>query len=179
MMLYTSGTTGSPKGALLSQRSYYLQAGASHLQIGLNEDDVGLSMFPMFHMGGWALPLGFWHTGATVVILPKAEPRAILEAVQRERVTYLYAVPTVFRAILALPDFESFDLGSLRLIGGGTAAMTAEQVREITDRFRCRDMVIIYGSTEAGPVSLLRRGMARKPETVGRPDPARRRPARR
>jgi acyl-CoA synthetase (AMP-forming)/AMP-acid ligase II len=170
VMLYTSGTTGSPKGALLSHRSYYLQAGASHLQIGLTQDDIGLSMFPMFHMGGWALPLGFWHTGATVVILPKADPRSIVEAVQRERVTYLYAVPTVFRSMLALADFDSFDLGSLRLIGGGTAAMTAEQVREIMECFRCRDMVIIYGSTEAGPVSLLRpRDVARRPETVGRP----------
>jgi fatty-acyl-CoA synthase len=170
VMLYTSGTTGSPKGALLSQRSYYLQAATSHLQIGLNQDDVGLSMFPMFHMGGWALPLGFWHTGATVVLLPKAEPRAILEAVERQRVTYLYAVPTVFRSMLALPDFDRFDLSSLRLIGGGTAAMTAAQVREIRDRFRCRDMVIIYGSTEAGPVSLLRpRDVERRPETVGQP----------
>src|SRR5262245_49439211 len=84
VMLYTSGTTGSPKGTLLSQRSYYLQATTSHLQLGLNEDDIALSMFPMFHMGGWALPLGFWHTGATVVIMPKADPRAMLETIGRE-----------------------------------------------------------------------------------------------
>jgi fatty-acyl-CoA synthase len=170
VLLYTSGTTGSPKGVLLSQRSYYLQAGASHLQIGLNEDDVGLSMFPMFHMGGWAMPLGFWHTGATAVIMAKADPRAILETVARERVTYLYAVPTVFRAMLALDDFERFDLGSLRLIGGGTAAMTGEEVREITQRFRCPRMVILYGATEAGPVSILRPpDVPRRPQTVGRP----------
>jgi fatty-acyl-CoA synthase len=170
VMLYTSGTTGSPKGTLLSQRSYYLQATASHLQLGFNEDDVGLSMFPMFHMGGWALPLGFWHTGGTAVIMPKAEPRAILEAIEREHVTYLYAVPTVFRSLLALPDFDRFDLRSLRLLGGGTAAMTAAQVREIMDRFRCGNMVILYGSTEAGPVSVLRpRDVPRRPETVGRP----------
>jgi fatty-acyl-CoA synthase len=170
VMLYTSGTTGSPKGTLLSQRSYYLQATASHLQLGFHEDDIGLSMFPMFHMGGWALPLGFWHTGGTAVIMPKADPRAILETIEREHVTYLYAVPTVFRSLLALPDFERFDVSSLRLLGGGTAAMTAAQVREIMDRFRCRTMVILYGSTEAGPVSVLRPpDVPRKPETVGRP----------
>jgi acyl-coenzyme A synthetase/AMP-(fatty) acid ligase len=83
VMLYTSGTTGQPKGTLLSHRSYWLQATTSHLQLGFREDDVGLSMFPMFHMGGWSLPLGFWHTGATVVIMPKAEPRAILDAIAR------------------------------------------------------------------------------------------------
>jgi fatty-acyl-CoA synthase len=170
VMLYTSGTTGSPKGTLLSHRSYWLQATASHLQIGIRDDDVLLSMFPMFHMGGWALPLSSWHTGATAVILPKAEPRAILETVARERVTYFYAVPTLYTSILAMPDFEQFDLSSLRLLGGGTAAMTAEQVRTIMTRFRCEQMVILYGSTEGGPISMLHpRDVPRRPETVGRP----------
>src|SRR5207245_7672055 len=78
--------------------------------------------------------------------------------------------PTVFGSLLAVPDFDRFDLSSLRLLGGGTAAMTAAQVGGITERFRCRRMVILYGSTEAGPVSVLRpRDVARRPETVGRP----------
>jgi acyl-CoA synthetase (AMP-forming)/AMP-acid ligase II len=170
IMLYTSGTTGQPKGTLLSHRSYWLQATTSHLQLGFREDDVGLSMFPMFHMGGWSLPLGFWHTGATVVIMQKAEPRAILDAIARERVTYLYAVPTVYASLLAAMDRARDDVSSLRLLGGGTAPMTAAQVHAIRDGFRCRDMVILYGSTEAGPVSVLRPpDVARKPETVGRP----------
>jgi fatty-acyl-CoA synthase len=170
VMLYTSGTTGSPKGTLVSHRTYWLQATTSHLQLGFSEDDVGLSMFPMFHMGGWSLPLGFWHTGATVVIMPKAEPRAILETIARERVTYLYAVPTVYASLLAVPDLDAFDLGSLRLLGGGTAPMTAAQVHAIRTRLGCERMVILYGSTEAGPVSVLRPpDVARKPETVGRP----------
>jgi len=170
VMLYTSGTTGSPKGTLVSHRTYWLQATTSHLQLGFSEDDVGLSMFPMFHMGGWSLPLGFWHTGATVVIMPKAEPRAILETIARERVTYLYAVPTVYASLLAVPDLDAFDLGSLRLLGGGTAPMTAAQVHAIRTRLGCERMVILYGSTEAGPVSVLRPpDVARKAETVGRP----------
>ncbi|MGH7893796.1 MAG: class I adenylate-forming enzyme family protein [Candidatus Binatia bacterium] len=170
VMLYTSGTTGSPKGTLLSHRSYWLQVTTSHLQLGFGEDDVGLSMFPMFHMGGWSMPLGFWHTGATAVIMPKADPRAILETIERERVTYFYAVPTVYASLLALPDFDRFDLSSLRLLGGGTATLTAAQVRRIMDRFRCGRMAILYGSTEAGPVSVLcPPDVARKAETVGRP----------
>ena len=59
-MLYTSGTTGDPKGALLSHRSYVLQAAQTQGATGLGEDEVGLCMFPMFHMGGWAMPLGYW-----------------------------------------------------------------------------------------------------------------------
>jgi acyl-CoA synthetase (AMP-forming)/AMP-acid ligase II len=121
-------------------------------------------------MGGWSLPLGFWHTGATAVIMAKAEPRAILDAIARERVTYLYAVPTVYASLLAAMDRARDDVSSLRLLGGGTAPMTAAQVHAIRDAFGCRDMVILYGSTEAGPVSVLRpRDVASKPETVGRP----------
>jgi fatty-acyl-CoA synthase len=170
VLLYTSGTTGAPKGTMLSQRSYYLQSATSQLQMGFTEDEVALSMFPLFHMGGWALPLGFWHSGATVIILPKAEPLAILSAIAAERVTYFYAVPTVFNSLLALDDFDRFDLSSLRRIGSGTAPLTAAQVERIMQRFGCRNMVILYGSTEAGPVSILRPAdVARKPETVGRP----------
>ena len=102
----------------------------------------------MFHMGGWALPLGFWHTGGTVVIMPKAEPRAILDAIARERVTYLYAMPTrVRRRARRCPISSATTSRSLRLLGGGTAAMTdgAGATRSST-RFRCRDMVILYGS---------------------------------
>ena len=170
VMLYTSGTTGAPKGALLSQRSYYLQAGHSHHTTGLSEDDVGLSMFPMFHMGGWALPLGFWYDGGTVVIMERADPRAMLDAVQRERVTYLYAVPTVYNFMLDLPDFGRFDLSSLRVLASGTSVMTAAQLRRIIERFRNRNLFIIYGSTEAGPVATLRPAdLFRKPGSVGRP----------
>ena len=170
VMLYTSGTTGSPKGTLLTHRTYFLQAATSHLQLGFTEDDVALSMFPMFHMGGWALPLGFWHTGGTVVIMPKAEPRLVLETVAREKVTYFYAVPTVFDSVLALPDFDRFDVSSIRLLGGGTAPMTRAQVERIMERFHCPRMVILYGSTEAGPVSVLRPpDVSARPETVGRP----------
>jgi acyl-CoA synthetase (AMP-forming)/AMP-acid ligase II len=170
VMLYTSGTTGAPKGALLSHRSYYLQAGHSHHTTGLSEEDVGLSMFPMFHMGGWALPLGFWYDGSTIIIMERADPRAMLEAVQRERVTYLYAVPTVYNFMLDLPDFDRFDLSSLRLLAGGTSVMTDAQIRRITQRFGKRNLFIIYGSTEAGPVATLRPvDLFRKPGSVGRP----------
>jgi fatty-acyl-CoA synthase len=84
-------------------------------------------------------------------------------------VTYFYAVPTVFNSLLAMPDFERFDLRSLSRIGSGTAPLTRAQVERIMARFNCRDMVILYGSTEAGPVSILRpQDVVRKPETVGR-----------
>lgn len=170
VMLFTSGTTGVPKGALLSQRTYFLQAGLTQTMSGLTDDDVGLSMFPMFHMGGWATPLGYWAIGGRLVIMRKADPRAMLAAVARERVSYLYAVPTVYNSMLALPDFASYDLSSLRLLGGGTAYMPREQIERITRAFGVDAMVIMYGQTEAGPVSALRpRDLLRKAGSVGTP----------
>jgi len=77
VMLYTSGTTGDPKGALLSHRTYALQAMQTQTTTGLGEDDVGLCMFPMFHMGGWAMPLGYWANGGTVVLMERpSRPRS-------------------------------------------------------------------------------------------------------
>src|SRR6059036_3135352 len=151
VMLYTSGTTGDPKGALLSHRTYVLQASQTQRTTGLGEDDVGLCMFPMFHMGGWAMPLGYWVNGASVVLMEKAEPAEILRTVPRERVTYLYLIPTLYDAVLALPEFERTDLSSLRALGSGTSVMTEGQVRTIIDRFRNPNLFIMYGQTEAGP----------------------------
>ena len=170
VMLYTSGTTGDPKGALLSHRSYALQARQTQGTVGLGEDAIGLCMFPMFHMGGWAMPLGYWANGGTVVILEKAEPEAILRAVERERVTYLYLLPLLWDAVMASPDFERTDLGSLHALGAGTQAMSAAQVETIVTRFRNTNLFVMYGQTEAGPVCALRPpDTRRKPTSVGRP----------
>ena len=170
VMLYTSGTTGNPKGVLSSHRSYVLAAAQSQNGLRLGEEDVGVSMFPMFHMGGWALPLGLWWSGATAVILPKAEPEACLAAIARERATYFYGIPTLYQWMMDAPRFASHDLSSLRLIATGTSAMSAEQVRAIRERFPAEAMIIIYGSTEAGQVTMLRPpDVLRKPTSVGRP----------
>src|SRR5216110_3231721 len=127
-------------------------------------------MFPMFHMGGWAMPLGYWTNGGTVVLMEKAEPGEILRAVARERVTYLYLIPTLYNAVLALPEFARTDLSSLRALGSGTSAMTEAQVRTIVERFQNPTLFVMYGQTEAGPVASLRpRDVLRKPTSVGRP----------
>jgi len=170
VMLYTSGTTGQPKGALLSQRTYLLQAGTTQALGGLTERDIGLSMFPMFHMGGWATPLGYWVGGGSVVLMRKADPAAMLRAVARDAVTYLYAVPTVYESMLAVPNFSEHDLSSLRLLGGGTAYMPREQIERIMGSFGVDQMMILYGQTEAGPVTCLRaHDLAAKAGSVGTP----------
>jgi fatty-acyl-CoA synthase len=170
VMLYTSGTTGDPKGALLSHRSYVLQAAQTQATIGLGEDDVGLCMFPLFHMGGWAMSLGYWASGGTVVLLEHADPEEILAAARREHVTYLYLIPTLWRAVLDLPAAARAGLGCLRALGSGTAAMTAELVQAIVEGFGIARLFVVYGQTEAGPIATLRPAdVLRKPTSVGRP----------
>jgi fatty-acyl-CoA synthase len=170
VMLYTSGTTGDPKGALLSHRSYVLQAGQTQGTTGLGEDDVGLCMFPMFHMGGWAMPLGYWANGGCVLLMERADPAEILHLVARERVTYLYLIPTLWDAVLALPELDRTDLSSLRALGSGTSVMTEAQVRTIVERFRNPNLFVVYGQSEAGPIATLRpRDVLRRPTSVGRP----------
>ena len=170
VMLYTSGTTGDPKGALLSHRSYVLQAAQTQATIGLGEDDVGLCMFPMFHMGGWAMPLGYFASGGTVIIMERAEPAEILRAIPRDGVTYVYLIPTLYDAVMALPEFARTDLRSLRALGAGTSVMTETQIRTIVDRFGIERLFVVYGQTEAGPIATLRPpDVLRKPTSVGRP----------
>lgn len=170
VMLYTSGTTGEAKGVLCSHRAYHLQAAATQAAHGLSDRDVGVSMFPMFHMGGWALPLGFWHNGGTVVIAERADPDRLLAAIARSQATYFYGVPTVYARMLSTSTARRYDTTSLRVVAGGTAAMSEELIRGICERFGTASLHIVYGSTEAGAVSLLaRRDLFRKPRSVGTP----------
>src|SRR5207247_3843603 len=105
-----------------------------------------------------------------VVLMRKAEPAEILRAVPRERVTYLYLIPTLYNAVLALSEFERADLSSLRALGSGTQVMTEAQVRTIVARFRNPNLFVMYGQTEAGPIATLRpRDVLRKSTSVGRP----------
>ena len=91
-------------------------------------------------------------------------------AVARDDVTYLYAVPTVYESMLAVPDFEQHDLSSLRLLGGGTAYMPREQIERILRSFNVEQMLILYGQTEAGPVTCLRaHDIGSKAGSVGKP----------
>lgn len=170
VMYYTNAVTGSPRGALCSHRSYYLQAAQTQATNRLTDDDIGVSIFPMFQMDGWALPLGFWYNGGTVVIMRRGDPDEILAGIARERATYFYGTPSVYTRLLDVPNFSRYDLTSLRIIAGGTPAMTETMIRNVTERFSTASMSIMYGSVEAGPVSHLnRRNLFRKPTSVGRP----------
>jgi acyl-CoA synthetase (AMP-forming)/AMP-acid ligase II len=105
IILYTSGTTGFPKGALFSHAAHYLHALSWALMTNQQADDVGLLVYPLFHTGGPdCVLLPHFLLGATVVLLDGADPAEMLRAIERHRATNVFCVPTVWRRLLAALD---------------------------------------------------------------------------
>jgi fatty-acyl-CoA synthase len=152
---YTSGTTGFPKGATLTHRNilnngYFTAAGQ-----GITNTDRLCIPVPFYHCFGMVMGnLGCTSHGATMVIPGDVfEPGAVLAAVQEERCTALYGVPTMFIAELAHPAFDSFDLSSLRTGVMAGSPCPVEVMKQCVDRMHMRDVTICYGMTETSPVS--------------------------
>jgi fatty-acyl-CoA synthase len=152
---YTSGTTGNPKGATLSHHNI-LNNGyfVAHLQ-GLTENDRLCAPVPLYHCFGCVMGnLGTMTHGAAIVYPAETfDPKATLEAVQAERCTSLYGVPTMFIAELAHPDFASYDLTSLRTGVMAGSPCPVEVMRQVISKMHMSDVEICYGMTETSPVS--------------------------
>jgi long-chain acyl-CoA synthetase len=154
VILYTSGTTGKPKGAELTHLNLSLNAeivAETLTEVGL--EDVVLGALPQFHSFGQTVTLNAsLREGACVVMLPRFDPGAALEAMQRERVTVFQGVPTMYGAMLNHPDRESFDTSSLSNCMTGGAAMPVEVLRGFEETFGCK-VLEGYGLSETSPVA--------------------------
>jgi len=119
-LFYTSGTTGPPKGVMLTHRNLYLHALSAMATYPVHETDIQLHLIPLFHVNGWGTPHYLTAKGGTHVMLKKFDPAHVLELVQTEKVTKFFIIPTMVNAIMELPDLKSYDLSSLKdvLIGG-------------------------------------------------------------
>ncbi|NHI06248.1 acyl-CoA synthetase [Streptomyces sp. KO7888] len=170
---YTSGTTGFPKGATLSHHNILNNGYWVGRTVGYTEQDRVCLPVPFYHCFGMVMGnLGATSHGACIVIpAPSFEPTATLEAVQRERCTSLYGVPTMFIAELNLPDFASYDLTSLRTGIMAGSPCPVEVMKRVVAEMHMEQVSICYGMTETSPVSLQTRmddDLEHRTGTVGR-----------
>jgi acyl-CoA synthetase (AMP-forming)/AMP-acid ligase II len=170
-LYYTSGTTGAPKGAMLSEGNVTETALLNAVSIRLTSDDVYLRCAPAFHLADSWANFAVTLVGGRHVILPGFEPQAVMEAVQREHVSLSLLVPTMINALLNLPNVREYDAASLRVILYGASPMPAERLRTALQIFPC-EFVQWYGMTEAYPA--VTQISSRELEFDGPPDVARR-----
>jgi long-chain acyl-CoA synthetase len=170
VILYTSGTTGKPKGAELTHANLRVNAGVKGELIGLGADDVILGALPLFHSFGQtaAMNAGVL-AGATLSLLARFEPLKALQVMERDRVTLFLGVPTMYFAMLGVPADERPDTSSLRVCVSGGASLPVEVMRAFEEQFGC-PILEGYGLSETSPVACFNRlDRERKPGSIGIP----------
>lgn len=159
LIIFTSGTTGKPKGAILSHAGVVNNARFTQARIGMTEGAAWLTVMPMFHVGGSVtMTLGCMASLGTQVLLPEFNPEAMLDALERYRVRMTMAVPTMILAAIQSEQFDRTDLSQLEVLITGGTVVVPELIRLVHERFGCEPMVV-FGQTEAGgAMCLSRRG---------------------
>ncbi len=150
-LFYTSGSTGSPKGVMLSHRTIYLHALAVTGSITQNDRFVELHTIPLFHANGWGRPQTATMNGVKQVMVRRFEPSQVLRLIEQERATGMSLVPLMANALLNCPDLGRFDTSSMQDIHVGGAAASPELMARLEQAFKCNIMAG-YGLTETGPV---------------------------
>jgi fatty-acyl-CoA synthase len=173
---YTSGTTGFPKGATLSHHSILNNAMFLGDYLGFTEHDRLCVTFPYYHCAGMVFSTLFCVVRAATMVLPAPvfDVGATLEAIEREHCTGLHGVPTMFIAELNHPEFDRYNLSSLRAGFMGGSPCPIEVMKQVGARMGMRDFVIGYGMTETSPCSTMATvddPIEKRVSTVGRPFP--------
>jgi fatty-acyl-CoA synthase len=170
LLVYTSGTTGRPKGAVLDQRALHCNALNSIDMHGLSAADRVLTILPLFHVGGLNIQTTpALSVGAEVLLHPRFEPAAFFAACAEDRPTLSLVVPAVMQALIAHPGWARADLSSLRAVGAGSSDLPLPLIKA----FHARGVPVqnVYGATETAPIAIYqsREEALAAPGAMGRP----------
>jgi len=170
VIVYTSGTTGRPKGAELTHIQLYMNADIPGRLFDVQPDDIVLTVLPLFHVFGLSSILDVCvRFGCTMSLIPRFSPAAVLAATQRDRATIFEGVPTMFADLLSFPELDRYDLSSLRVAISGGASIPAPVLDAFEERF---GLVILegYGMTETASTTTFNPSAAeRRAYSAGKP----------
>ncbi|HJQ23671.1 MAG TPA: long-chain-fatty-acid--CoA ligase [Blastocatellia bacterium] len=150
-LFYTSGTTGEPKGVMLTHANVIANVRHIEASAEYSPDEIYLHSAPMFHLADGAATFSNGNRGSTQVFIPRFEPVATLAAIERERVSHALLVPTMINFVLQVPALSDYDLSSLRYVTYGASPIAPEVLRRAMQAFGC-DFGQGYGLTEAAPL---------------------------
>ena len=170
VILYTSGTTGTPKGAELTHAGLTTNVEIASEPFSISSEDVVFGGLPLFHVFGLICGLNTAiGAGATLTLLPRFDPGKALEILERDRVTIFEGVPTMYGALLNDPRRKQFDVSALRICASGGSALPVEVLRGFDAAFDCK-VLEGYGLSETSPVASFNHpDMERKPGSIGTP----------
>jgi long-chain acyl-CoA synthetase len=170
VILYTSGTTGTPKGAELTHANLTRNCKVIGALLDISAGAVTLGALPLFHSFGQTCGLNATiAAGGTLTLIPRFDPGKALEVIQRDHVNVFQGVPTMYGAMLHHPERDQFDLSGLRLCASGGSAMPVELMRGFEAAFGCK-VLEGYGLSETSPVASFNHpDRERKPGSIGTP----------
>jgi long-chain acyl-CoA synthetase len=170
VVVYTAGTTGRPKGAMLTHLQLYMNADIPGRLFGVRPDDVVITVLPLFHVFGLSSILNVCvRFGCTMSLIPRFDPAAVLATIERDRATIFEGVPTMFLALLSAPDLDRYDVSSLRVAISGGASIPAPALDAFEEHF---GVVVLegYGMTETASTTTFNLSATqRRVYSVGKP----------
>ncbi len=165
-LYYTSGTTGTPKGVMLTHKNVCTHALGAIAELDLKDKDIWIHVAPLFHLAdAWATFAITW-VGGKHVTVADFEPKNVLATMQDEKITITNMIPTMLNMLVNTPGVETFDFSSLRVLLSGGAPIAPEVVKRIMETFKC-DYIQTYGMTETSPyltVSILKENLEKLPQ---------------
>lgn len=151
-IMFTSGTTGTPKGVMITHQAVFISSLTNIIEAGMAKDDIATLMMPVFHCAQHALVASFFHLGATLVHIPGFEPESFMKTVEKEKITWMFGLPIMYRAFLFHPDFKKYNLSSLRYCLYAMAPMDRNTLEKGMNELGC-DFALGSGQTEMYPAT--------------------------